>query len=117
MASISKVLLSGSTNGRFIQVTGTASAGANLIHTAASGTTNLDELHIFATNYHTSDVTLTVEYGGTAASNEVKFTIPPNVGLIEIIPSFLLQNSLVVDAYANVASVVNVGGFVNRITI
>ena len=54
---------------------------------------------------------------GTAASNEVKFTIPPNVGLIEIIPSFLLQNSLVVNAYANVASVVNAGGFVNRITI
>lgn len=116
MASISKLLLSGSTNGRFIRVTGTSTAGANLIHTAVSGTSNIDELHIFATNYHASDVTLTVEYGGTGANNEVKFVLPPNVGLIEIIPSFLLQNGLVVKAYASVGSVINVGGFVNRIT-
>lgn len=116
MASISKLLLSGSTNGRFIQVTGTSTAGANTIHTAVSGSANIDELHIFATNYHTSDATLTIEYGGTGANNEVKFVLPANVGLIEIIPSFLLQNSLVVKAYADVGSVVNVGGFVNRIT-
>ena len=116
MASISKLLLSGSTNGRFIQVTGTSSGGANTIHTAVSGTANIDELHIFATNYHTSDATVTIEYGGTAANNQVSFTLPPNVGLIEIIPSFLLQNGLVVKAYADVGSVVNIGGFVNRIT-
>lgn len=116
MASISKLLLSGSTNGRFIQITGTSSGGANTIHTAVSGTSNIDELHIFATNYHTGDATLTIEYGGTGNNNQVKFTLPPNVGLIEIIPSFLLQNGLVVKAYADVGSVINIGGFVNRIT-
>jgi hypothetical protein len=117
MASISKILLSGSTNGRFIQVTGTGTGSADTIHTAVGGSDNLDEVHLFATNYHTGDVTVTIEYGGTGASNEVSFTLPPNVGLIELVPSFLLQNSLVIKAYADVTAVVNVGGFVNRITI
>lgn len=116
MASISKINLSGSTNGRLIQITGTSSGAANTIHTAVTGTSDLDELHIFATNTSASDVTLTVEYGGTGTNNQVTFLIPGAVGLIEIIPSFLLQNSLVVKAFASSGSVINVGGFVNRIT-
>lgn len=117
MASLSKVLLSGSTNGRLIQITGTSTGSSNTIHTAVSGTSNLDELHIFATNTSGSDVTLTLEYGGTGVNNQVTFNIPGNVGLIEIIPGFLLQNGLIVKAFASSGSVLNVGGFVNRITV
>lgn len=117
MASISKLLLSGSTNGKLVQITGTSTAGANTIHTAVSGTTNLDEIHIFATNMSGQDETLTLEYGGSGTGDQINFTIPGNVGLIEIVPSFLLQDSLIIKAYASVGSVINVGGFVNRITI
>lgn len=117
MATIAKQLLSGSTNGRLIQVTGTTTGAANTIHTAVSGTLGLDEVHLWAVNYHTADVTLAIEYGGTGASNEIDFTLPPLVGLIEVVPKLLLQNGLVIKAYASVASVVNVGGYVNRITL
>jgi hypothetical protein len=116
VATISKVLLSGSTNGRMIQVTGTNSGGANTIHTAVSGTSSLDEIHLWAVNYHSADVLLTVEYGGTGAANEIDFTIPANVGLVEIVSKLLLQNSLVIKAYAATGSVINVGGYVNRIS-
>lgn len=115
MATISKVLLSGSTNGRMIQVTGTASGSANTIHTAVSGTSSLDEIHLWAVNYHTSDVLLAIEYGGTGAANEIDFVIPANVGMVEVVSKLLLQNSLVIKAYAGTGSVINIGGYVNRI--
>lgn len=116
MASISKTLLSGSTNGRMIQVTATGTGSANTIHTAVSGTENLDEISLYAVNTGASDVLVTIEYGGTGTANEIKFTIPGQVGHVQIVEKLLLQNGLVVRAYAATGSVVNIGGYVNRIT-
>ena len=116
MASISKVLLSGSTNGRMIQVTGTTSGSANTIHTAVSGTSSLDDVHLWAVNYGTTDVLLTIEYGGTGVANEIDFVIPSNVGLVEVVSKLLIQNGLVIKAYAATGSVMNIGGYVNRIS-
>ena len=114
MASITKQLLSGSTNGRLIAVTATATAGTT-IHTAIAGTSSLDEVYLWAINTSASDVLLTIEYGGVGTANEVKFTIPAQVGLVDIVTKQLLQNALVIRAYAATASVINVGGYVNRI--
>jgi hypothetical protein len=114
MASISKQILSGSTNGRLIQVTATASTGTT-IHTAVAGTSSIDEVYLWANNTSASAVLLTIEYGGTGTANEVKFTIPAQVGLVDIVTKQLLQNSLVIRAYAATGSVINVGGYVNRI--
>lgn len=116
MASISKQLLSGSTNGRMIQISATASTGT-LIHTAVSGTASVDEIILYATNTSASDVLLTVEYGGTGSENEVDFTIPAGVGLVDLGGRFVLQNSLVIRAYAGTTNVINVGGYVNRIVL
>lgn len=115
MPSISRQLLSGSTNGRMIQVTGTATGSANTIHTAVSGTTNIDEIYLWAVNTGTSDVLLSIEFGGTGIANEIDFVIPAQVGLVEVVNKLVLNNGLLVKAFAATGSVINIGGYVNRI--
>lgn len=116
MATYSKQLLSGSTNGRMIKVAATATLGTT-IHTAVSGTTSFDEIWLWAVNSDTTARKLTIEYGGaTAPDNLIEITIPAESGLVEILPGFLLQNSLVVTAFCASANVVMIGGYVNRIT-
>lgn len=115
MATISKQILSGSTNGKLIQVTGTATGSADTIHTAVSGTSDIDEISLYAINTSSSDVLVTIEFGGTGTANEIKFNIPGQVGQVQIVEKLILQNSLVVKAYAATGSVVNIGGYVNRI--
>jgi hypothetical protein len=108
MASISKLKLSGSTDGKLISL----STGTATVHTAVSGTVNFDEVHIYCGNYSGSDATLTLSYAG----DNIVFSIPPAVGLIEIVPNLLLNNGGVITASASANSALNVGGFVNRIT-
>jgi hypothetical protein len=98
-----------------IQVAATSSTGT-LVHTAVSGTADIDEIILYAVNTSSSDVLLTVEYGGTGTANEVKFTIPGQVGLVDLGAKFVLQNGLVLRAYAGTTNVINVGGYVHRIT-
>ena len=117
MSSISKQLLSGSTNGRMIKVAATATPGT-LVHTAVSGTTDLDEVWIYACNTSSSDVKLTIEYGGTTSPDDtIEVTIAAEDGLKLVVPGLLLNNSLVIRAFAATADVVLVGGFVNRLDV
>jgi len=116
MATYSKHLLSGSTQGKQIKVVQTATAG-DTIHTAVAGTTNLDEIWLWAFNSQAASVKLTIEWGeATAPDGNVEVTIPGESGLQLIIPGLLLQNELVVKAFASVANVVMLTGYVNRIT-
>jgi hypothetical protein len=115
MASISRQLLSASTNGRPIQVAATSSTGTT-IHTAVTGTTSIDEVHLWAVNNSTSDVLLTIEHGGTGEQNEIKFLIPAQVGLVELGGKLVLQNGLLIRAYAGTTNVLNISGYVNRIS-
>ena len=116
MATFTKRLLSGSTNGRNIKVAATATAGT-LIHTAVSGTADLDEIYIYAVNHHTANVVLTIEFGGvTSVDDLIDLSLEPDKGLYLVIPGLLLQNGLVVRAFAGTANVVDINGYVNRIT-
>ena len=63
MATYSRVLLSGSTNGKPIPVAATATPGTT-IHTAVSGTSSFDEVYAWASNVTGSAATLTIEWGG-----------------------------------------------------
>ena len=63
MATFSKLKLSGSTNGRGIAVTATATLGTT-IHTAHA--TALDEIWLYAANIDSTARILTVEFGGVA---------------------------------------------------
>ena len=116
MASYGKVLLSGSTNGKQIKVAATATAGTT-IHTAVSGTSDLDEIWLYAINSSTSPVKLTIEWGeATAPDGNIEITLAAEDGYSLIVPGLLLQNSLVVKAFASTADVILINGYVNRIT-
>jgi len=116
MATYSKQLLSGSTNGQPILVAATSTPGT-LIHTAISGTSSLDEIWLYAQNTDTTPRKLTVEYGGTTSPNNLfEITIDAEGGLTLLVPGLLLNNSLVVRAFAAVTNVVTISGYVNRIS-
>jgi hypothetical protein len=115
MATFTKSLLSGSTNGKGIKITTTASAG-DTIHTASSGTSALDEVWLWATNEDAAAIVVTLQYGGTTAvDNSITVSVPPGGGLVPLVAGLLLQNSLVVKAFAGTANKVVVYGFVNKI--
>ena len=116
MATYAKQLLTGSTNGKGIKVVATATAGTT-IHTAVSGTSDLDELWIYAVNSDSSDVKLTLEWGeATDPDGNIEQTVPAESGLMLLAPGMLLQNSLVLKAFAGTANVIVVHGYCNRIT-
>lgn len=116
MATYSKIPLSGSTQGKGIKVVQTATAG-DTIHTAVAGTSDLDEIWIYAVNSSTSAVKLTLEWGeATAPDGNIEASIPGEQGLFLVAPGLVLQNGLVVKAFAASANLVVIHGFVNRIT-
>jgi len=115
MATYSKQFLSGSTNGKAIKVAATATPGTT-VHTAVSGTSSIDELWIYAMNTSASSVKLTLEWGeATAPDGNIEVTVLAEAGLVCITPGLLLQNSLVVKAFAATANVITLHGFVHRI--
>jgi len=120
MANAYKRKLSGSTSGRPILITQTSTAGpANTIHTSVASIVDgtWDEIWLWAYNSHSSDVILTIEFGGQDTPDQnIKITIPFQAGLIPIIPGLILQNEYIVKAFAEVGSVVTLSGFVNSIT-
>ncbi len=116
MATFTKYPLSGSTNGRPIAVAATAIASGTTIHTSVAGATNWDEIWLFANNITTSTIRLTIGWGGTGNSDLNIIDIPANQGKVLIAAGELLQNELVIKAAAGTANVVNITGFVNRIT-
>lgn len=116
MATYGKQLLSGSTQGKAILVAATATLGTT-IHTAVSGTTDYDEIYLYAVNSSSSAVKLTLEWGeATAPNGNIEYTVPAEDGLYLVAPGLLLQNSLVVTAFAGTTNVVTIHGYVNRIT-
>lgn len=118
MATAYKRKLSGSTDGMPIKVVATATPGTT-IHTAVTGTVagTFDEIWLYAYNGHTTSVTLTIEYGGaTVPDQNIIITLPSKSGLNLIVPGLILQNSLVVKAFATTANVITISGYVNSIT-
>ena len=118
MATFTKKKLSGSTDGKAIKLTGTATAGAVEVHTAVAGTTAgvFDEIWLYANNTSTSAVKLTLEWGtATAADGNIELTIAAEAGLVLVVPGLILQNAKVVKAFAGTADVILLSGFVNAI--
>lgn len=115
--TITKTLLSGSTNGRPIKVAQTATAGTT-IHTATNTAGEMDEVWLWAQNTDGLDRKLTIEFGGTSAPDDlVEVTIPAEGGLVLVVPGLVANGGVVVRAFAATANVVTVAGFVNRIAV
>lgn len=115
MATFSKLPLSGSTNGKFINISASATPGT-AIHTAAAGTSGLDEVWLYASNSGAAAVKLTVEYGGVTSADQIEITISPESGLVLVSPGLVLNNGLSILAFAGTASVISISGYVNRVS-
>jgi hypothetical protein len=117
MATITPVLLSGSTNGRNIKVAATATAGT-LLHTCVSGTTSFDEVWLYAENTSAATVQLTIELGGvTSPDDHITVQIPPTIGGVNVLPGIRLNGGVLIRAFAASANVINIHGNVNRYTV
>ena len=117
---ISKQILSGSTGGMPIKVVATATTGTT-IHATGTSASVIDEVWLYANNTSTVSITLTIEYGSTTAPDQnIILTIPPKSGLTICVTGLILVGtgsaSRTITAYASTANVVNIIGYVNRIS-
>jgi len=116
MTTYTKQLLSASGSGLGILVSASATPGTT-IHTAISGSTNFDEIWLYAVNSGSASLKLTLEWGETTAPNgNIEVEIPSENGLVLVSPGLLLQGSKTINAFADSGSLIIIHGFVNRIT-
>lgn len=120
MATFSKVLLSGSTQGRGILVTGIMTPGTT-VHATGTSSSIQDEVWLYAVNSDTADRKLTVEFGGTTVPNDqIEFTVKAENGLYLIVPGLVITGTgsaaNTIRAYANGSGLISIFGYVNRIT-
>lgn len=115
-----KKTLSASTDGMGIKVVQTATAG-NLIHTGSNNPAVTQEVWLYAYNSNAAaDAELTIEFGdATVPDHNIKVTVPFRSGLFLIIPGLILKGNatpLTVKAFASVANVITISGYVNEIS-
>ncbi len=118
MATYSRLLLSGSTSGKPIPITGVSSATATVIHTAVATSTSFDEIYAWAENVTAASQTITLQFGGSTDPGDLLvkgYTIPPNSPPIPIATGQVLNGGLVFTGFSSVSTAINVVGFVNRI--
>jgi hypothetical protein len=119
MSTFTKLVLSGSTDGRAIKVAATATPGTT-IHTGSATATTHDEIWLYAQNTDTTARKLTVEWGGTSSPDDlIELTIPAESGLTLVAPGLLIKGNatpLLVRAFAATADVITIHGYVNRIS-
>ena len=120
MATFTKVLLSGSIGGQPVKVTNTSSTGT-LIHTTGTSSSVIDEIWLYCNNTSGVSVNLTIEYGGTASpDNQILVAIPSGSGLSILVPGLILtgdgSTGRSVRAFAGTINVINIVGYVNRIS-
>lgn len=119
MATFSKTILSGSTDGRGIVVTATASPG-NTIHTGPTNTAHLHEVWLYAMNTGTSFTKLTVQWGGTSTpGDDIELSIQAESGLVLVVPGLIIKGNAsppTIRAFAATTNVLTIHGFVNVIS-
>jgi hypothetical protein len=122
MATFTKVLLSGSSQGKAIKIAATTSgSNGTTIHATGTSSSIIDEIWLYAYNSSSSAVVLTIQWGGiTAVDNEYKLSIPATSGLTLVVPGLVLTGdgttATTTRAYAATTNVVTVSGYVNRIS-
>lgn len=120
MATMSKIPLSGSTNGRGIKVTTVAPIDGSdtTIHTAVTGTSDTDYITLFAYNDDTVTRQLHLGWGGTTDPDDfVIVDIPSQAGLVPVVIDLPLRNALVVVASGSAVNVLVIYGHVTRIDV
>lgn len=118
MGTYSKIVLSGSTDGQGIPVTGTTPSQGTVIHTAVTGAADsIDEVWLYAYGSATTAREISLAIGPTTATGSrlrYEVTAGDFQGLHLIYPGLPLLNAKVIKAYVTAADAVNVFGYVNR---
>lgn len=117
---ISKQILSGSTGGMPIKVVATATTGTT-IHATGTSASVIDEVWLYATNTSSASVNLTIEYGSTTSPDQnIILAIPSKSGLSICVTGLILVGTgaaaRTITAFASSANVINIMGYVNRIS-
>lgn len=115
----SRQLLSGSTNGRPIEVATIATPGTTIHTVQATGTDAREEVHLFAANRSTATMPLTIEHGGTATTDQIMVHIKSQAGYFRIDPgtSFTATTSIIRAFTTGTATdALALTGWVNRAT-
>jgi hypothetical protein len=119
--TFTKLKLSGSTDGRPIQVAATATAGTT-IHTATSSTgdDSYDEVWLWASSTSVSAINATVQIGASTGSEaeSLNVRVPAAYnGPIAVMPGWPLRNGTVLTATAATAGRIQFYGYANRISL
>lgn len=117
MATYTKTILSGSTDGLGINVAATSSPGTT-IHTGSTTASHLHEIWLYAQNYSSGVQWVTVEWGGTSSSDSITQVIDPNVGLVLVCAGLIIKGNAtakIVRAYASTTNTISIHGYVNTI--
>lgn len=112
--------LSGQTNGKNILITATTNGGAQTIHTVSSSTATLEFLTIEACNVAASHATngLYLLMGGTSEPNDlIHIDLNHGDGAVVVQDKRLMQNGVIVKAYADNANGIVIYGYYQRYTV
>ncbi len=115
-----RIGFSAATNGATMTVNTTSAFSPMTVHTAVSGTTNWDDVWIWAANTDTVSRTISLYFGAHSSIGDQvvgSYDLPPGGAPVLICPGLFLQNSGVVEAYASIANKINLTGYVNRCTV
>ena len=111
MTAIRPMFGTGTINGNLVALAATSTT----LHTAGADTDHIDEIYVYACCIHTADVVVTVEIDGTAAGNQMKYTVPKDDGFHLIVPGIRMENAGTVKAKGATADVINCIVIVNRL--
>lgn len=114
MATYAKIKLSGSTDGKAIDVAATSIGSGTTIHTAQSSL--LDFVTLYVNNTDTVPRTLVLGWGGTSDPDIFSTDIPAAAGLMLVVADLPLTNSLVVKASCATGNVLQIYGHVTRVS-
>lgn len=116
MAAFSKHPLSGSTNGRPIEIIATGSPGTTLHTVGATATSARDMVYLWAVNSSASDMDINLELGGTATTDVCTIEITKQDGPVLICPGIAFTGtSSIFRAWATATGGLKVVGYVNRV--
>lgn len=112
MATMTLQVLSGSTNGRGIEITQTSIGSGDTIHTNSSGT---DEVTLWCSNPNAVPHVLTLGWGGTSDPDDlIKVDIPAN-GWVQVTDRLPIKGTLAIVAAADTAGELSLFGSVIHI--
>tara|TARA_R110000787_G_scaffold270520_2_gene377506 strand:+ start:8811 stop:9161 length:351 start_codon:yes stop_codon:yes gene_type:complete len=115
MSTVTKIALSGSTNGQPIKIVRTSTPGTT-IHDCHA--TSIDTLFLTVTNTSGGAVAFTIEKGGTTNPDNLvvdAYSVPAD-GYPYALPAMIGTGSINIDGFGGSANVLLVDGFVNRFT-